>query len=88
VRPTLPLSTLATYCGQYGESIQVALDGGTLRLCWGGRRRHALVPLGKNEFEADHGTQRVQFVMEDGQARELVWRLQSGEEWKLARVAK
>ncbi len=78
---------LSTYVGHYGQSVQVELKAGVLSFCWGGRRIHALTPLGEHEFEADHGMQRMRFVIEEGVATTLIWRQQSGEQWTLKRQA-
>ena len=84
-RPTLSPDQLRLYAGNYGRSVRVFPDRETLKLSWGGRRDLALLPLREAEFEFDHGTQRAQFVIEDGVAKALICRQQDGEEWRLPR---
>jgi len=84
-RPILTSDQLRIYPGGYGRSIEVFLEEGTLKLNWGKRRDHTLLPLRNHVFEFDHGTQRAYFVLEDGAVRELIGRDQAGGEWRLPR---
>jgi len=84
-RPRLSPEQQKLYPGRYGRSIEVFLDGDTVKLNWGGRRDHILLPLGEHEFEFDHGLQRALFVVENGVPKELVGREQDGGEWRLPR---
>jgi hypothetical protein len=84
-RPVLAPDQLRIYPGRYGRSIEVFLEDGILKLNWGKRRDHALLPLQEHVFEFDEGTQRAYFVVEDGAVTELVGRDQAGGEWRLPR---
>lgn len=81
----LSAADLAMYAGSYGRSICIALDQDVLRFCWGGRRSHAMTPLGDNLFEFDQGNQRVRFTKEDGDVSALVCTTYEGDEWTLPR---
>ncbi len=84
-RPQLSPERLSLYPGRYGRSIEIFLAGDKLRLNRGGRRDHTLEPFGEHEFEFDHGTQRVRFVLKEGIPTELIGRQHDGSEWRLPR---
>jgi retinol-binding protein 3 len=75
---------LSLYAGAYGKSVQIDFQDGSLRLTWGARRAYHLTPLSEHRFEFDHGTQRAEFVVEDGRATELVWLTEDGGETRLS----
>ncbi len=83
-RPTA--GSLAVYVGEYTRSVAVELQGRTLRLSWGGRRAHRLIPVSEHRFEFDHGTQRVTFRVEDGIIKGLLWETEDGNAWTMERL--
>jgi len=86
-RPTLSETDLAIYPGQYGRSIRVFLDGRRLKLNWGNRQDHVLVPLREHAFEYADGFERAEFTVENGTPTELIGRDQDGGEWRLPRAS-
>ena len=81
----LDVSELALYAGAYGKCIKITLSDGILRFCWGGRRSHAMAPMGEHAFEFDQGNLRARFNMKDGVPCELVYSTYEGQEWTFPR---
>ena len=68
--------------GDYG-TVHIENTPQGLALSWDGRRSYRLAPMTERIFEFNDGTERVEFVWEDGTVTRAVFRSESGEEYNL-----
>ena len=71
-----------TLAGSYG-SVKIENTANGLSLSWDGRRSYRLKPMSEGLFEFNDGTERVEFVFEDGAVARAIFRSESGEEYNL-----
>ena len=68
--------------GDYG-TVHIEHTSRGLALSWDNRRTYTLTPMTERIFEFNDGTERVEFVWEDGVVARAIFRSESGEEYNL-----